>query len=43
LDKGLAYGTAMYALKHSIPGDFPWLTSAEVESLMAGGGLRISR
>ena len=43
LDKGLAYGTAMYALKHSIPGDFPWLTAAEVEALMAGGGLRISR
>lgn len=43
LDKGLAYGTAMYALKHTIPGDFPWLTAAEVESLMAGGGLRINR
>ena len=43
LDKGLAYGTAMYALKHTIPGDFPWLTAAEVETLMAGGGTRISR
>jgi 2-dehydro-3-deoxygluconokinase len=43
LDKGLAYGTAMYALKHTIPGDFPWLTAAEVEALIAGSGLRISR
>jgi len=43
LDKGLQYGTAMSALKHSIPGDFPWLTRAEVEGLMAGGGLRIRR
>jgi 2-dehydro-3-deoxygluconokinase len=43
LDRGLQYGTAMSALKHSVPGDFPWLTKAEVEGLMAGGGLRISR
>jgi 2-dehydro-3-deoxygluconokinase len=43
LEKGLGYGTAMSALKHSIPGDFPWLTRAEVEALIAGGGLRISR
>jgi 2-dehydro-3-deoxygluconokinase len=43
LEKGLAYGTAMSALKHSIPGDFAWLTKAEVEGLIAGGGLRISR
>jgi 2-dehydro-3-deoxygluconokinase len=43
LETGLAYGTAMNALKHSIPGDFPWLTKAEVESLMQGGGMRIDR
>ena len=43
LEKGLAYGTAMSALKHTIPGDFPWLTRAEVEGLIQGGGLRISR
>ncbi|HEX3150645.1 MAG TPA: sugar kinase [Gemmataceae bacterium] len=43
LEKGLGYGTAMNALKHSIPGDFPWLTKAEVEALMQGGGLRIDR
>jgi 2-dehydro-3-deoxygluconokinase len=33
----------MSALKHTIPGDFPWLTRAEVEGLIQGGGLRISR
>ena len=43
LEKGLTYGTAMSALKHTIPGDFPWLTRAEVEGLVQGGGLRISR
>lgn len=43
LEKGLRYGTAMSALKHTIPGDFPWLTRAEVEGLIQGGGLRISR
>jgi 2-dehydro-3-deoxygluconokinase len=43
LEKGLSYGTAMSALKHTIPGDFPWLTRAEVEGLIQGGGLRISR
>lgn len=43
LEKGLRYGTAMSALKHTIPGDFPWLTRAEVEALIQGGGLRISR
>jgi 2-dehydro-3-deoxygluconokinase len=43
LEKGLTYGTAMSALKHTIPGDFPWLTRAEVDGLIQGGGLRISR
>jgi 2-dehydro-3-deoxygluconokinase len=43
LDKGLEFGTAMSALKHTIPGDFAWLSREEVETLMAGGGLRISR
>jgi 2-dehydro-3-deoxygluconokinase len=43
LDKGVRYGAAMSALKHSIPGDFAWLTLAEVEALVQGGGLRISR
>lgn len=43
LERGLEFGTAMSALKHTIPGDFPWLTSADVENLIQGSGLRISR
>jgi 2-dehydro-3-deoxygluconokinase len=43
LEKGLAYGTAMSALKHTIPGDFPWVTKGEVEALIRGGGLRVNR
>ena len=30
-------------IKHSIPGDFAWVTRDEVEALLKGGGLRISR
>jgi len=41
--KGLDYGVALSALKHSIPGDFPWVTRTEVEALLGGSGLRISR
>jgi len=43
LAKGVAYGTAFSALKHSVPGDFHWGTLAEVEALVKGGGLRIQR
>lgn len=43
LKRGLDYGTAMGALKHSIPGDFPWLTKQDVETLLQGGSFRISR
>ncbi len=43
LQKGLDYGVAASALKHSIPGDFAWITRAEVEALLKGPGLRISR
>ena len=43
LQKGLDFGVAASALKHSIPGDFDWITRAEVERLMEGAGLRISR
>jgi 2-dehydro-3-deoxygluconokinase len=43
VQKGLDYGVAASALKHSIPGDFAWITPAEVEALLKGGGLRISR
>jgi 2-dehydro-3-deoxygluconokinase len=43
LQKGLDYGVAASALKHSIPGDFNWVTRDEVEALVRGTGLRISR
>jgi 2-dehydro-3-deoxygluconokinase len=43
LQKGLDYGVAASALKHSIPGDFAWITRDEVEALLQGPGLRISR
>ncbi len=43
VQKGLDFGVAASALKHTIPGDFNWVTRAEVESLLKGGGLRISR
>ena len=43
LQKGLDYAVAASALKHSIPGDFAWITREEVEALLKGPGLRISR
>jgi 2-dehydro-3-deoxygluconokinase len=43
VQKGLDYGVAASALKHSIPGDFNWITRDEVEALLKGGGMRISR
>jgi 2-dehydro-3-deoxygluconokinase len=43
LQKGLDFGVAASAIKHSIPGDFAWITREEVEALLKGPGLRISR
>ena len=43
LQKGLDWGVAASALKHSIPGDFAWVTRDEVEALLKGAGMRISR
>jgi 2-dehydro-3-deoxygluconokinase len=43
LQKGLDFGVAASALKHSIPGDFNWVTREEVETLLKGSALRISR
>ena len=43
IQKGLDWGTAASASKHSIPGDFAWITREEVEGLLKGGGMRISR
>jgi 2-dehydro-3-deoxygluconokinase len=43
VQRGLDYGAAMAALKHTVPGDFPSASRAEVQDLLSGGGLRISR
>jgi 2-dehydro-3-deoxygluconokinase len=43
VQKGLDFGVAASALKHSLPGDFAWITREEVEALLKGPGLRISR
>ena len=43
VEKGLRYGNAFAALKHTLPGDFNWSTKEEVEALLKGAGLRISR
>jgi 2-dehydro-3-deoxygluconokinase len=41
--KAIDWGVATSAIKHSIPGDFAWVTRDEVEALLKGPGLRISR
>jgi 2-dehydro-3-deoxygluconokinase len=43
LQLGLDFGVAASAIKHTIPGDFAWITRGEVEALLKGSGLRISR
>jgi len=43
VQKGVQYGNAFAALKHSLPGDFNWSTLEEVENQLKGAGLRISR
>jgi 2-dehydro-3-deoxygluconokinase len=43
VEKGVQYGNAFAALKHTFPGDFNWSTQDEVEALLKGAGLRISR
>ena len=43
VEKGLKYGNACAALKHSIPGDINWSTLQEVENQIKGAGLRVSR
>ncbi|MCL5671842.1 MAG: PfkB family carbohydrate kinase, partial [Acidobacteria bacterium] len=37
------YGNAFSALKQTIPGDFNWSTLEEVEKLLKGASLRVSR
>jgi 2-dehydro-3-deoxygluconokinase len=41
--KGVRYGNAFAALKHTLPGDLNWCTLEEVENQLKGAGLRISR
>jgi 2-dehydro-3-deoxygluconokinase len=43
VQKGIQYGNAFAALKHTLPGDFNWCTLEEVEAQLKGAGLRISR
>jgi 2-dehydro-3-deoxygluconokinase len=43
IQKGVQYGNAFAALKHTLPGDFNWNTLEEVEAQLKGAGLRISR
>ena len=43
VEKGIRYGNAFAALKHTVPGDFNWSTMEEVETQLKGAGLRISR
>jgi len=43
LEHGLRFGLAFSALKHSNPGDLNWATREEVEELMKGGSVRVSR
>ncbi len=43
MQKALDWGVAASAIKHSIPGDFAWIAREEVEALIQGGGMRISR
>jgi 2-dehydro-3-deoxygluconokinase len=43
VQKGLDFGVAASAIKHSIPGDFAWISLEEVEDLLKSAELRISR
>ncbi len=41
--KAVEYGVAFSALHHSVPGDLNYISPSEVENLLKGAGLRISR
>jgi 2-dehydro-3-deoxygluconokinase len=43
VEKGVRYGNAFAALKHTVPGDFNWNTLEEAEAQLKGAGSRISR
>ncbi len=42
-EAAVRYGNAFSALKQTIPGDFNWATLEEVEKLLKGASLRVSR
>ena len=42
-DEAVRFATAVSALKHTIPGDFCLVTRSEVEQLLRGASLRVSR
>jgi 2-dehydro-3-deoxygluconokinase len=42
-DEAVRFATATSALKHSIPGDFCLVTRSEVDQLLRGASLRVSR
>ena len=43
VEKGIAYGDAMAALKHTFPGDLTWVTEEDVLDQIKGQGSRIKR
>jgi 2-dehydro-3-deoxygluconokinase len=43
LRKGVDYGAALGAIKHTVPGDLPWVSPEEVEAVLQGHGLRVRR
>ncbi len=43
IQKAIAYGDAMSALKHSVPGDYTWVTPAEVKSQVENVQTKIQR
>ena len=43
LAKGVEYGGALGALKHTVPGDLPFLNMDEVEAALGGAGMRVRR
>ena len=42
-EKGVHTGAAIGALQHTVPGDLPYVTKADVDGVLAGQGLRIRR
>jgi 2-dehydro-3-deoxygluconokinase len=43
LKRAIDVGAAMGAIKHTIPGDLPWVQPDEVAAALAGAGLRVRR